>query len=152
MPTANISGGTRPGATATFPGITPMLGDEEHVIVLPPDQFLSRYAFFTDTTYATTNLVLTRVRTPAGFAEVTVDCYGSVGGWQPIGAGDRFETARIDLVRADVGVGGCINGPQLAESDGPFGLTVWGLDTYSSYAYPAGGNVAQLSDIVIPPG
>ena len=37
------------------------LGDEEFVIVLPPAQFLARYAFFTDPTYATTNLVFTRL-------------------------------------------------------------------------------------------
>jgi len=36
-------------------------------------------------------------------------------------------------------------------SDGPFGIVVWGLDAYSSYAYPAGGNAAQLTDLVVPP-
>ncbi|MCA9715982.1 MAG: IgGFc-binding protein, partial [Myxococcales bacterium] len=46
MDTANVPGGTRPGATA--PGFPPMLGDEEWVVVLPPGQFMNRYVFFTD--------------------------------------------------------------------------------------------------------
>ncbi len=68
MNTANLPGGSRPGATA--PGFGLLLGDEEFVIVLPPAQFLQRYAFFTDPTYATTNLVLTRVKQADVFAPV----------------------------------------------------------------------------------
>jgi hypothetical protein len=41
------------------------------VIVLPPAQFLRRYAFFTDPTYATTNLVVTRVKSNDEFKPVT---------------------------------------------------------------------------------
>jgi hypothetical protein len=55
-------------------------------------------------------------------------------------------------VRADIGVNGCKNGHHLAESEGPFGLVVWGLDSYSSYAYPAGGSALALTDIIIQPG
>jgi hypothetical protein len=149
MDTANIPGGTRPGATA--PGFAPMLGDEEFVVVLPPAQFLQRYAFFTDPTYATTNLVFTRINTGTGFNDVTVDCLGTITGWKPVGADKRYEVATADLVRADVGVNGCTNGHHLAESDGPFGVVVWGLDSYSSYAYPAGGSALALTDLVIPP-
>ena len=38
-----------------------------------------------------------------------------------------------------------------ATSSGPFGLTVWGLDNFASYAYPAGGNVASINTVVVPP-
>jgi hypothetical protein len=150
MDTANLPGGTRPGATA--PGFEQLLGDEEFVLVLPPAQFLARYAFFTDTTYATTNLVLTRVKTADGFAPVTVDCLGEISGWKPVGQDGQFEVATVDLVRADIGVNGCTNGHHIAESEGPFGLVVWGLDSYSSYAYPAGGSAAALTEVIVVPG
>lgn len=149
MVTANLPGGTRPGATAM--GYPPMLGDEEFVIVLPPAQFLGRYAFFTDPTYPTTNLVLTRARKANKFEPVTVDCLGELDGWKPVGDEGFYEYTTVDLVRAGVGVKGCENGLHLAESAGPFGLVVWGLDSYSSYAYPAGGNASALSDVVIIP-
>lgn len=149
MDTSNLPGGTRPGATA--PGYPPMLGDEEFVIMLPPAQFLSRYAFFTDPTYATTNLVITRVKKDGAFAPVTVDCLGEVGGWKPVGDGGLFEFTAVDLVRADIGNMGCKNGHHIAESKGPFGLVVWGLDSYSSYAYPAGGSAVKLTDVIVSP-
>jgi hypothetical protein len=132
MDTANLPGGSRPGATA--PGFGLALGDEEFVIVLPPAQFLRRYAFFTDPTYATTNLVVTRVKSNDEFKPVTVDCLGELGGWKPVGQDGLYEVTTADLVRADVGVNGCTNGHHIAESEGPFGMVVWGLDSYSSYA------------------
>lgn len=149
MDTANLPGGSRPGATA--PGFGLALGDEEFVIVLPPAQFLRRYAFFTDPTYATTNLVVTRVKSNNAFQPVTVDCLGELGGWQPVGQDGIFEVTTVDLVRADIGVNGCTNGHHLAESDGPFGMVVWGLDSYSSYAYPAGGSARALTDVIVTP-
>ncbi|KIG15825.1 Dipeptide-binding ABC transporter, periplasmic substrate-binding component [Enhygromyxa salina] len=150
MGTANLVGGTRPGATA--PGFAMLLGDEEFVLMLPPAQFLQRYVFFTDPAYSTTNLVLTRVATDKGFADVTVDCLGVIGDWQSVGQDGAFEVTTVDLVRADVGVNGCENGLHTATSEGPFGLTVWGLDSFSSYGYPAGGNSISLNDVVVPAG
>ncbi len=150
MDTANLPGGSRPGATA--PGFGLLLGDEEFVTVLPPAQFLARYAFFTDPTYATTNLVVTRLNTGMGFKDVNVDCLGTLAGWLPVGQDGLYEVTTADLVRADIGVNGCENGLHLAESEGPFGLVVWGLDSYSSYAYPAGGSALVLTDIIIHPG
>ncbi|MCA9638687.1 MAG: IgGFc-binding protein, partial [Myxococcales bacterium] len=149
MDTANLPGGTRPGATAM--GYPPALGDEEFVVVLPPAQFLQRYAFFTDPTYPTTNLVVTRAKKDGAFAPVSVDCLGELGGWKPVGQGDLYEFTTVDIIRADIPVMNCENGHHLAESEGPFGLVVWGLDSYSSYAYPAGGAAATLSDVVVIP-
>jgi hypothetical protein len=149
MDTANVPSGSRPGATA--PGYATMLGDEEMVTMLPPAQFLSKYVFFTDPAYATTSLTLTRVKTSKGFADVTVDCLGTISGWQPVGTSGNYEFTNVDLVRADVSVKTCLNGRHVASSDGPFGVVVFGLDSYSSYAYPAGGNAAELSTIVVEP-
>ncbi|HZF55286.1 MAG TPA: IgGFc-binding protein [Polyangiaceae bacterium] len=149
MDTSNIPGGTREGATA--PGYPPNLGDEEFVIMLPPDQFLSSYVFFTDPAYPTTNLAVTRVKTPAGFHDVEIDCLGALSGWQAVGNDGRFEVTTVDLLRAEVSAKGCANGRHTAQSKGPFGIVVWGLDSYSSYAYPAGGTAAKLSDVTVPP-
>jgi hypothetical protein len=151
METANLSGGSRPGATA--PSYPPNLGDEEFVIMLPPAQFLSKYVFFTDPTYPTTNLVLTRVKTKGAFQDVSVDCLGVIpaSAWKDVGTGGAYQITNVDLVRADVGVGTCTNGRHLATSTGPFGVVVWGEDSYSSYAYPAGGNAAQLTTAVVQP-
>lgn len=150
MDTANIPGGTRPGATD--PNFPANLGDEEFVVVLPPAQYLQNYVFFTDPSFATTNLVLVRVKGAQGFEDVEVDCLGAVGGWKPVGAGGLYEVTTVDLVRADIGVGTCKNGHHTASSAGAFGVVVWGLDSYSSYAYPAGGSARALTDLVIPPG
>lgn len=53
-------------------------GDEEYVNVLPPAQFLKKYVFFTDPSYPTTNLVVTRVKAADdNFRDVTIDLPGS---------------------------------------------------------------------------
>lgn len=145
MTTANIEGGSRPGATD--PDFSANLGDEEFVVLFPPGQFLDEYVFFSDPSYATTNLVIVRSRGESGFAPVTIDCLGEVGGFRAIGSSGQYEMTTIDLIRADVPVGSCANGRHVASSALPFGLIVWGLDAYSSYAYPAGGNARALNEI-----
>jgi hypothetical protein len=151
MPTANLPGGeaSRPGATAPMYPLN--LGDEEFTVILPPEQFLSQYVFFTDPTYPTTNLVLTRVAGPSGFEDVTVGCLGTVGGWQPVGSSGKYEVTNVDLLRAAIASGTCTNGQQTASSAAPFGVVVWGEDSYSSYAYPAGGTAVQLTTVTVPP-
>jgi hypothetical protein len=128
-----------------------LLGDPEFVNVIPAAQFLSRYAFFTDPTYATTNLVFVRAKGAGGFHDVTLDCVGALTGWTKIGYDDKYETTNVDLLRDSVRNGACDNGPHTASSEAPFGLTVWGLDMAVSYAYPAGGRLAPINPIVIPP-
>ncbi|MDC0667930.1 IgGFc-binding protein [Nannocystis radixulma] len=151
MDTCHLPGGTREGATAAIQGFETLLGDEEFVLVLPPAQYLQKYVFFTDPSFSTTNLALTRVDAGDGFKDVTVDCLGTITGWQPVGTDGVYEVATVDLVRANESDKGCTNGGHAAESEGPFGLVVWGLDNHSSYAYPAGGNAKPLTDLVIPP-
>lgn len=126
-------------------------GDPDTVNVIPPAQFLDKYLFLTDPTYGNTNLVFTRGRADDGnFKEVALDCVGALTGWTPIGSGD-FEFTRVDLVQGGVPVGGCDNGVHTAESEAPFGLTVWGFDVTASYGYPAGMSVKPINTVVVPP-
>jgi hypothetical protein len=127
------------------------VGDEDYTNVLPPAQFLGKYIFFTDLTYDTTNLTVVRVKTSAGFKDVNIDCIGNVAGWKPMDSTGLYEYASVDLVRNNVPVKTCQNGPHTATSDGQFGITVWGLSGAASYGYPAGGNVASINTVVIPP-
>jgi hypothetical protein len=122
-------------------------GDEEYVNVLPPAQFLNRYIFFTDPSYTDTHLVVVRVQGPKGFADVEVGCSGKVTGWKSFGTG--YQYASVALVTSGKGEGTCTNGPQNAKSDAPFGIVVWGLSNYASYAYPAGGNAAGINQVVV---
>lgn len=134
-------------------------GDPEFVNVIPPEQYLSAYTFFTDPTYPETNLVLVRERKNGVFSDVNVDCAGTVTGWQPIDSGDNLEYTRLDLVTGNfMSVGGCNNGLHVATSTQPFGLVVWGWGSaasapfesrFVSYAYPAGASVKQINNVVI---
>ncbi len=125
-------------------------GDEEFTQLMPPEQFLPRYVFFTDPTYTETYLTVVRAKGKAGFQNVNVACSGNVSGFTSIGTGGDFEYAYVSLVKDGTGVGGCKNGPQSASSAGSFGITVWGLGPAASYAYPAGGNVATINQVVVP--
>ena len=107
--------------------------------------------FFTDPTYSTTNLVVIRQKGPNGFADVDIACLGVVTGWQGVGSSGRYEVAHVDLARAATPVASCNGSNQEATSDGKFGIVVWGTDYFSSYAYPAGGNVGSINTVVVPP-
>lgn len=126
------------------------VGDPDFVNVVPSDQFLGEYVFFSDHTYAEGTVTLVRRRTALGFHDVTLDCAGVVEGWKPIGHAGQLEFARVDLVRGgnpQVYAGGtCGHGRHEARSAGPFGLTVWGFDLYASYAYPGGSGTRALND------
>jgi hypothetical protein len=146
-----VNGGSRSGTGSTCPGGADCtcLGDEEYVNILPPAQWLSSYVFFTDPTYSTTNLVVMRQADANGqFADVTVDCLGTLAGWQPVGSGGQYEVTNADIQRVTA-VGTCTNGRHTASSSGPFNIMVWGLDTFASYAYPAGGNVGKINQVVV---
>ena len=135
------------------------IGDPEWVNVVPAAQYLDKYVFFTDPTYSETNLVVVRGKKDGAFADVTLECAGVLGGWQPIGA--DFEYTRIDLVTGNfMDVGGCSNGRHEIESPNPFGVTVWGWGSpatqgfftqYVSYAYPAGAAIKAINDVVVLP-
>jgi hypothetical protein len=122
------------------------LGDPETVNLVPPSQWLESYVFFTDPTYAETNLVVVR---SAGGPDVTLDCVsGPLAGWQP--AGSNYEYTRVDVQHLGAKVGNCDNGRHEMTSTAPFALTVWGFDQFVSYAYPAGASVKPVNQVVIP--
>jgi len=134
-------------------------GDPEFVNIVPPDQYLAAYTFFTDPTYPETDLVLTREKKNGAFADVNLDCVGTVTGWAPIDASDTIEFTRVDLVTGNFGsVAGCNNGLHTAKSSQPFGLVVWGWGSAAtglfstqavSYAYPAGASIKPINNIII---
>jgi hypothetical protein len=143
-------------------------GDPEFVNIIPPAQYMDSYTFFTDPTYPETNLVLVRTRGVNGFADVQLDCAGTISGWQPMGTSGDLEYTHVDLVTGNfMSVNGCDNGRHEIFSDEPFGLTVWGWGSavtggsfgntggfYSqavSYAYPAGARVQPINTVVVPP-
>ncbi|HUS28448.1 MAG TPA: IgGFc-binding protein [Kofleriaceae bacterium] len=143
-----VSGGSRPGSVADQITGTQCLGDEEYVNILPPAQWLSSYVFFTDPTYTTTNLVVTRKAQGGSFQDVTVDCLGVISGWQPVPGSSEYQITNVDLQRVTP-VGTCTNGRHTATSGGAFSIMVWGLATFASYAYPAGGNVGKINPVVV---
>jgi IgGFc binding protein len=153
------------GCQEVSPSLSDCRGDPEFVNVIPPQQYLSSYVFFTDPTYPETNLVLVRNKTATGFKDVTLDCAGVLGDWQPADASGNYEYTRIDLVRHNfASQNGCDNGRHEIHSDAPFGLTVWGWGSAESgavgsgfftqavsYAYPAGASVQAINQVVVPP-
>src|SRR5262249_37271548 len=105
--------------------IGPGYGDPEFVRSVPPAQWMKRYVFFTDPTYPETNLVIVRKKGSSGFVDVTLDCRGTLTGWETLGT--NYEYTRVDLVRHQFeGQSGCDNGRHEMSSDEPFGLWVWG--------------------------
>ena len=135
-------------------------GDPEFVNVIPAEQYLSSYVFFTDPTYPETNLVVVRRKEGGSFSDVTLDCAGALSGWEPLGSSGDLEFTRVDLVRGNFEKQGtCDNGRHEMKSDAPFGLTVWGWGSPAteafhseavSYAYPAGYSVKPVNKVVVP--
>jgi hypothetical protein len=148
MSGCQVTSGSRPGANDAIGAGFACLGDEEYVNILPPAQWLSSYVFFTDPTYTTTNLVVTRKAGTTGFQDVTIDCLGTISGWQPVGTSGEYQVTNVDLQRLTP-VGTCTNGRHTASSAGAFNIMVWGLADFSSYAYPAGGNVGKINPVVV---
>jgi hypothetical protein len=119
--------------------------------LVPAEQFLQHYVFFTDPLYSTTNLVVVRRKTASGFHDVDLECLGTLADWSPVGLAGTFEVAHVDLVRDGVPVKRCASSRHVATSAGPFGVVVWGTDAATSYGYPAGGNFGPVNDVVVPP-
>lgn len=135
--------------------VTTRLGDPDFVTDVPNDQFLDHYIFFTDFTYRDTTLTFVRRKTPEGFMPITLDCAGEVPDFKPIGKSGEYEFAWLRLTAngdAQTFPGGtCDYGRHEAKSDGPFGLYVWGTDSWASYGYPGGTGSRPLSDVKGPP-
>lgn len=147
------------GCQRTNPTFDDCRGDPEFVNVIPLEQYLAKYTFFTDPTYPETNLVFTRSKQNGVFHDVTLDCAGTLTGWQPLDASGEVEHTRLDMVTGNfTPVNGCNNGLHVATSAQPFGLVVWGWGSAASlgfssqavsYAYPAGASVKKINTVVI---
>lgn len=119
------------------------LGDPDFVLLVPPGQYLARHLFFTDPTYADTHVVFTRRRgANNAYAPVTLDC-GAALRWVSITPDTQYA---VRSWKRD-GTDGCENGVHTATSAVPFGITVWGVDQYASYAWPSGTGVRKLNDV-----
>jgi hypothetical protein len=133
-------------------------GDADFVLSVPAKQYMNDYVFFADPTYPETNLVIVRRQNKSmGFDDVTLDCAGTLSGWQPVG---NYEWTRVDLITGNFqNVGNCSTGRHEIKSATPFGLWVWGWGTPKtsqftanvSYGYPGGMNVQSINKVVIPP-
>ena len=124
-------------------------GDPEFVNVIAAQEFLASYVFYTDVTYADTDLVLVRKDYGQGYKDVNLDCLGVVTGWKPI-AQTTYQYANVSVQTNGAAAGKCDNGFHTIKSELPFGLTVWGWDQYVSYAYPAGASVQPVNSVVVP--
>jgi hypothetical protein len=125
-------------------------GDPEFVNVTPLDQFKTSYTFLTDPTYPNTNLVVVRKKNSDGaFSDVKLGCAAEpLSSWTPVG---DLEFSEVDLVSNSFPrIPGCDNGGNSISSTAPFGITVWGWDHATSYAYPAGAGLATVNDATPP--
>jgi hypothetical protein len=137
-----------------FPGD---FGDPDFVRIVPPPQYLSHYVFFTDPTYPFTTLTVTRQKVNGAFADVTLDCLGTIpaADWQDVGTSGTYQIAFEKLVDHWNGRGSCNNGVHVMDSTNAFGVWVWGWgsqDTntgWVSYGYPAGEAVLPINNVVI---
>jgi len=84
------------GSRVVAPTCKAFLGDPDFVNVVPVEQFMNAYIFFTDPSYPTTNLVVVRAKDESGkFADVKLACaQAPLSGWQPLG---DLEYTRVDL-------------------------------------------------------
>lgn len=126
-------------------------GDPDFVNLVPSDQFLDRYVFFTDYTFPQTTLTVVRRKTRGEFKPVSLDCAGEVRDFLPLGDSGEYEWAWVELTRQGSGVahGGktCGYGRHEATSDGPFSVTVWGVGYCASYGYAGGMGSRPLNDV-----
>ncbi len=130
-------------------------GDPEFVNVVPAGQYLNAYSFYADPTYAETSLVIVRAKTRGEFKDVWLECAGNLTGFKPVGTRGEYEYVRVDLSRSGgpgdkFGDGVCQYGLQRMRSEGPFTATIWGWDTYASYAYPGGMAQRKLVETPLP--
>ncbi len=118
------------------------LGDPDFVNVIPDEQFLDRYVFFVDHTYADSTITVVRRKDQRGMHDVTLECFGALTDWRPLGNDGSVEYTWLDLTKRGKAVetpkGTCSYGRHEARSDGPFSVYVWGMDSDASYGFPAG--------------
>ncbi len=130
------------------------LGDPDFVNVVPSDQFLDRYVFFTDYTFPETTLTVVRKKTVKGFHPVTLECAGEIDDWKPLGNKGEYEYAWVhvtkDATPQKFSGGTCGYGRHEARSTGPFSVSVWGTGYCASYGYAGGMGSRPINDTKVP--
>ena len=116
-------------------GINDRAGDPAFFLVPPEEQYRSSYSFLTPKTYFQSYVTVT-IR--PGFG-VLLD-------GMPLNL-ESFDYVTLDaqgVARAHIPVE---PGPHQIESNVPFGIVVYGYDSYVSYAYTGGLNLTKLSPL-----
>ncbi len=139
-------------------------GDPDFVNVVPAGQYMNSYSFYADPTYDDTSLVIVRAKHNGRFEDVWLECAGTIGaatgaqgvGFRPVGKRGDYEFARVDLSKAGgpgdtFGDRVCRTGLQRGRSEGPFTATIWGWDSFASYAYTGGIAQRKLVDTPLTP-
>lgn len=117
---------------AHYEGANHERGDPSMIVLPPREQYRHDYAFVTPSSYSDETmgqsfLLVTRIPDEA----ILLDGTPAEGNWQTIG----------DLQWAIVPVEG---GTHLMSGSEPFGALVFGVGSFTSYAYPAGLNLEEL--------
>jgi IgGFc binding protein len=128
------------------------IGDPETALAIAPDQWLDTYGFFSDFTYDSSSVFVTRRKVSGAFRDVTLDCAGVLSGWKPIT--DEYEWTYAELTRLGESqrypAGECTDGAHRIHSEGPFSITVWGMSRAASYAYPGGAGLRPITEVRVP--
>ena len=118
-------------------------GDPAMTLSVPTAQYMDRYAFLSDPTYAYNWLVVVRT---APSHEIRLDCFDPIPNnrFTTIGSGP-YQVARITLSAESGGSDGtCTSGAHYIEGDGDFGIWVYGVYADTSYGYPGGMNLERI--------
>lgn len=133
-----------------FPGA---LGDPDFVNLVASGQYLDRYVFYTDYSYAESWLTIVRHKGTNGFAPIDLDCAGELSGFTPLDAVGDYEIAYVALthgfIEQSFGSGTCGVGRHEMKSAEPFALYVWGLDYAASYGYPGGTGLRPITTVTV---
>lgn len=112
-------------------------GDPAMTILVPQEQWRSDYTFATPTSYnpSTNGQSYLMITKPSGL-DISLD-------GTPITAGfSNIAGREIGIVPVD-------GGTHRLEASDKFGVIVYGLGSFTSYAYPAGLNLEQIVDVLI---
>jgi hypothetical protein len=137
-------------------GSRPPGGDPSTILVPPIEQWRNNYLVLIPDKYAFDSLLLAapstaRLRIDGVALEDAYDCDYQPAGDLPLGVGGtdlRYIAIRCMLSQpTTTGPGIQNDGVHYLESAGgePFGLIVWGWDSYVSYGYPGGSNVSPIN-------
>jgi IgGFc binding protein len=127
-------------------------GDPETTIMVPTDQWLDSYGFYSDYSYELSSISVARRKSNGVFQDVTLDCAGVLTGWKPITA--DYEWTTVVLTRRGRSqtypAGKCNDGAHQIKSDGAFSIAVWGLSPSASYSYSGGTGLRPATQLHVP--